>query len=359
MLDYTNWYLVELERRLRGVHRSDELITETKVHLEERTDELLRKGFDRITASRMAIADFGDPAALVWSAKHRAFPSRNAAIGWSIVVGLLLVSWMPASFMQTFGLGRYEEAVNYLLGPFIALVLTLFFVARYRVWFAVWAMGVALSVSLVATLFGAATGTPLNVPGSGQTTFVAYSAMPAQLKVRERWLNKSEGEIANLTALLKNAKAGKPGAWDALVGPKEPYFSPAQYERYGYGAQILPSDMSERWPNIWIRLGATTFGPWGMSGYYFRHDAIAAWKKLGDAYLAGVRAHQADVEEEIAILRNPPEVGFVNRFAFVAMGIFSLTLMLGLPMLLMNAIVLAIGGLIRRGRLLVWRKSIA
>lgn len=85
MLDYTNWYLVELERRLRGVHRSDELITETKVHLEERMDELLSKGFDRTTASRMAIADFGDPAALAWSAKHRAFPSRNAAIGWSIV----------------------------------------------------------------------------------------------------------------------------------------------------------------------------------------------------------------------------------------------------------------------------------
>lgn len=261
--------------------------------------------------------------------------------------------------MQNFGVGRYEEAVNYLIGPFVALVLTLFFVARYRVWFAFWAMGVALSVSLVATLFGASTGTPLNVPGSGQTTFVAYSAMPAQLKIRERWLRKSEGEITKLKTLLANAKAGKPGAWDALLGSKEPFFSPAQYERYGYGAQILPSDMEERWENIWLRLGPTTFGQWGLSGYYYRNEAIAAWKRSGDAYLAGVRAHQAEVQQEIALLKSPPEVGFASRFAFVAMGMFSLTLTLGLPILILNAIALAIGGLIRKARVLLWRKTIA
>lgn len=359
MLDYTNWYLVELERKLRGVHRSDDLITETKVHLEERTDELLSKGFDRTTASRMAIADFGDPAAIAWSARQRAFPSRKSAIGWSIVAGLLLVSWMPASFMQTFGIGRYEEAINYLLGPIIALVLTLFFVARYRVWFAVWALGVALCISLVASLFGAATGTPLNVPGSGQTTFVAYSAMPGQVRVREHWLEKSEPEIAKLTTLLADAKAGKSVAWDALLGSKGPYFSPVQYERYGYGAQILPSDHNERWQNIWIRLGPTTFGQWGLSFYYPRDAAVDAWKKSGDAYLSGIRAHQSEVKEEIALLANPPEVGFANRFTFVAMGMFSLTLMLGLPMLLLNTALIAISGLIRKTRVLVWRKTIA
>lgn len=355
MLDYVNWYLVELEHRLRHHRASSDLILETRSHLEERVDDLKAKGFDRSEAMKRAIAEFGDPHEIARQATGTRRMSVRAFTLWSIVLGMTMVSWLPASFAHMLGRGPYDDATTYLAGPAIVLIVVLILVIRFRNWIGASACAFAAGFALLGSFVAAGMGTPVNVPGQGQTSFVAFAAMPKQIEMREEWFAQSGVELSKLnTAFAKRD-------WPTLLGsPKDPpFWGPHAAELSNGAPRVIHSDMDTMWPAAWIRLGPFTFGHFGLSGYYRREDAINAWVKTGKEYLAGVESHRSDLSREIRTLKEPTTFGYFERWAFVTGGFFSLLLLVVPFILLANFAILGIAQAVRQSRSRAWRRKLA
>lgn len=355
MLDYVNWYLVELERRLRHHRGSSDLVLETRSHLEERVADLVAKGYDRGEATKRAIVEFGPPEEIVRGAVGFRAMSGWAYLLWSILLGLAMVSWLPASFANMLGRGPYNDGSTYLTGPAIALILVSILTLRFRNWVGMTACVAAAGFAICGAFIAAGMGTPVHVPNQGQTTFVAFAAMPQQIEMREQWYAKSGVELASLNAAFAKKE------WATLLDSSDepPFWGPSTNELSNGSPRVLPSDMRAMWPAAWIRLGPTTFGHFGLSGYYRREDAMLAWTKTGKEYLAGVEAHRADLALEIDTLKAPTKAGYLERFAFISRGIFS-TLFLFVPFILLaNWTILGVGHALRKSRSRAWRRGLA
>lgn len=356
MLDYVNWYLVELEHRLRHHRDSSDLILETRSHLEERVDDLMTKGFDRSEATKRAIAEFGDPDEIANQAIGFRRMSTRALVLWSIALGLAMVSWLPAMFAQMLGRGPYDDASTYLTGPAITLIVVSILTIRFRNLIGVTTCAAAACFAICGALIAAGMGTPVHVPNHGQTTFVGFAAMPQQIEMREQWLAKSAVELAALNVAFAKRD------WPTLLGTQKypPFWGPNSNE-LSYGSpRVLISDMTAVWPATWIRLGPSTFGRHSVSaGFYRREDAIQAWNKLGKEYLAGVEAHRRSLALEVETLKAPTRFTYFQRLTFVTMGIFALLCVTAPFILLANLTILGVSHVLRKSRSRAWRRKLA
>ena len=92
MRDYIAWYLVELRRRLSS-HDSqkevEDLILETRTHLQESIDDMTARGIHEEAAVKSAIIDFGPPAAVAAATKGERISTK---LYWMFIAVIVLLA---------------------------------------------------------------------------------------------------------------------------------------------------------------------------------------------------------------------------------------------------------------------------
>lgn len=345
MLDYLNWYLVELERNLRGKRNSQavaDLLVESRSHLTERIDDLVARGIDPVSATKASIIDFGDPQAVAQAYQGRRYVSptvRRVGIALALILGLAI---MPAFFVAMLDLPNLHE------GPLVSgLIWTAslsFFVVGWlswktRTWISLPVGAFAVSIAVVASVvFTSMTGlTSLN----GQEAHVFLPHRQDEIDVRSDWLARYETDVAKLNAW----RAAEPGPQAdqllaELAGPLS--LAPVvSYHRSSRLSRTLPSDDFPTRPVV-MKFG---FGPMYRLESHFGVTDITrtAWQTHADEYLKFLSKQRSQVQAEVTALSNLTPSSFSQRWtrhgyqAAAMIGIGSLFAVLLNGLILMSA----------------------
>lgn len=317
MLDYLNWYLVELERNLRGKRNSQavaDFLVESRSHLTERIDDLVARGIDPVSATKASIIDFGDPQAVAQAYQGRRYVSatvRGVGIALAIILGLAI---MPAFFVAMLDLPNLHE------GPLVSgLIWTAslsFFVVGWlswktRTWISLPVGAFAVSIALVASVvFTSMTGLAnLN----GQAVHVFLPHRQDQIEARSDWLARYEIDVAKLNAWRASDRGPKADELlNELAGPLSLAPVVSYQPRHSNRMMVLPSDS---FPSARVVLDSG-YGPiYRLESHFNVADVTrTAWQTHGDAYANYLSKQRARVELELNALSNLTPSSFSQRW---------------------------------------------
>lgn len=368
MLDYLNWYLVELEQRLRGKRSAEsaaDFILETRSHLEERVDDLVGKGVDRVTAARAAVADFGDPDSVVQAYSGARPMSKKAAWGWIIAAGVMIGSIGG-------GLGSLLLSVPVVIPalfriivflPLLGFLITALLAYRTRAWVGVGIGCVAIAFSLVGASYATSNAEFLRLPG--RELAVTRSQIGKDIAAREQWLSAFDKDFAEIQA-WRAARAAKDPKADAMlmklshrdtygsmayVGPNRNYWGPRPM------MDSLPStiNMAISGARFYIDspMQQVTLSGWGDFKY-----ARDMWNQNGDIFVASLKEQRQIAEMELAALRDIQPSPWWTRFAAVGLPIMAAVATAAVLGLALNGIVSGLISVKRKLRRAAWRRLI-
>lgn len=364
MLDHVNWYLVELEQRLRGrrsAQATTDMLLETRAHLDERVAELTAKGLDPSSAAKAALADFGDPDSVVRAYAGALGVRRTgygvatilASLSGAIAVGLL--GWVLVTHDD--GASLYPYA---LFATFVAGLIAAGLALRTRRWTTLPVVGVAMVTALVVSLYLSAQSAHV-IFGSEQRVYFE-PVRQAELDARHRWLAAYDTDFARVQEWRANRNSPK---GDRII---EDHWGSASRWYYGYAAPVpspgfwadrnraLPRLAGERLP----RLLPFANQPKGYRLEWFGTPAAAkeVWLHAADGYAAFLKAERESVSGELAALNNPAPTSFGWRWTQMGAPLVAVTGVGCLFLLLVNGLVVAWLDLAGRRRRLAWRRQL-
>lgn len=360
MLDLLNWYLVELDRSLRGrrsAHATAEFLLESRSHLEERIEELTQKGIDRPTAVKAAILDFGDPGSVAQGFRGAAALSNTAyRIGIAIAV-ILAFAIVPAFCIAMVDLPNIHETPwvsGLIAASWFSFPVMGWLVWRTRKWSTLPVLGLTLGLALLTSLiFTANTGL---ISLNGENLHVFLPQRQAQIDARADWLRRYDSDYDRLQAWRasdrKSAAADKLLA--ELAGPE--LQAPVRAYYRGFIPRILPSDQFGRVP---FRSSRDYGEMFRMESHFgVLSAARSVWQMNADDYAVFLKKQQALISSEMVALMNPTPSSFIERWmrhgwqpvAIVGFG--------SLFALLLNGVILLFGDLAGSVRRYRWRRIV-
>ena len=361
MLDYLNWYLVELERNLRGrrsAQANAEFLLESRNHLEERVEELASKGIDRQAATKAAILDFGDPASVAQGFRGGAGLSKTAyrlAIAIAVVLAFAIVPAFCVAMVDVPNIHETSWVSGLIAASWFSFPVMGWLVWRTRKWSTLPVVGLTLGLALLASLiFTANTGL---ISLNGENLHVFLPQRQAQIDARADWLSRYDSDYAKLQAW--RASDRKSAAADALL--KElagrEFKAPVFYNSASMQSEpVLPSD-ARGGMTIWAQ---RDFGmKFRMESYFGGLDAArSVWQVNADGYAAFLKKQHQRVEAELLAFQNLQPSSFSERWmrhgwqpvAIVGFG--------SLFALLLNGAILLFGDLAGSVRRYRWRRLV-
>lgn len=359
MLDYLNWYLVELERNLRGRHRAQsnaEFLLESRSHLEERVDELVKVGVDRSTASKTAILDFGDPKSVAQAycglrpltpLVYRVGVTLTAILGVCVSVALAL-AMIDAPNIHATGWVSGLTYASMLSFPVIAWLAW-----RTRKWVAVPICGLALGFALLASvLFTVNTGlTTLR----GNTVHVFMPQRQSLIDARVDWLRRYDGDFAKLNAWRASSRTGPDAValLQQLAGPQ--WEAPVQADWLGRFARVLPSDTYGPTPWVFREYGVK----FHLQSFHQAKGAAEQWRNVGDDYAAFLKKQHSLVEEELLAFTHLQPSSFAERWMRHGWQLFGIVAVGSLFAFLMNGVLLIWAEILGYARRRRWRRQVS
>jgi len=357
VLNHIDWYLVELERRLRrrrSAQATTDFLVETREHLEERTRELMAKGLDRVSAVKASLSDFGDPDSVVAAYSGATGLSRQVLLVSTVLTSLIAVAFVGLICLW---IGNTVTFVNgsftiVLALPWIVAALVLGLALRTRLWIAV---PVCLSTIAAALLGGvwAASNVQL-VANGGETYAVSAGAVGRQLEARRQWVREFDRDFVRIQSWRGARNAPQSDALlKVLIGPE--CLAPAR-TAWNYHARLLPSS----------KLGSD-----GLEEYGPRPSVIVAliptgnfkvakqmWREEVDRYAAELKAKRKAVDVEIASLESPLEATWVQRWQRVGLAPVSFSLFGSLVLLTLNGLAVGFVDIRRARRTVMWKRLV-
>lgn len=268
VLNYVDWYLVELNRHLEGKldpDRVESLLVEIRAHLEEKILELTQQGASLRSAERAAVREFGEPhviaaSALVGTGLTATTVRRGvllaASLGSLLSLAILLAIIESPRVHQT-------TLISWLLwGSALALPLIGYLAMRSRQWVAVPAAALALAFTLVLSVFMAFTTRPFRI--GGEVGHVFTPTLGRELADIDGWLAAYETDTAKMRQWQQT---NDPSLLDHLMGhdpwcaptsavvrrtlpghPRSGSFNPV---RGGIPMALVPFDSQTEARNVW------------------------------------------------------------------------------------------------------------
>lgn len=360
MLDYLNWYLVELERNLRGrrsAQSNAEFLLESRNHLEERVEELASKGIDRQAAAKAAILDFGDPASVAQGFRGAVGLSKMAyRIGIAVAV-VLAFAIVPAFCIAMVDLPNIHETPwvsGLIAASWFSFPVMGWLMWRTRKWATLPIIGLTLGLALVTSLIFTSTTGLISLNGNSLHVFLPQRQ--AQIDARADWLRRYDSDYAKLQAWRasdrKSAAADKLLA--QLAGPE--LQAPVRAYYRGFMPRVLPSD----------RVGRVPFWSSRDYGEMFRMEshfgvlsaARSVWQMNADDYAVFLKKRQALISLEMVALMNPTPSAFSERWMRHGWQPVALVGIGSLIALLLNGLILLFGDLAGSVRRYRWRRIV-
>lgn len=362
MLDYVNWYLVELERRLRGkrtAQASTDLLLETRAHLEERVSDLTAKGIDPVTAARAAITDFGDPASVVYAYTHPVDTPRKAPV-WAlalVAMGTCLGIPMLTSVSGILGVASANSApgvVTLLLG-------TALFVAGLSWWtrrIVMWPAVVSLFVAAIGYTTWLANAT-VEIKTGDRTVYAMESRLGFEKQIRDRWLAAYGSDMANLAAWQAHPSVD---TLNALIGPDR-YAPSAQSFRGSAIAFALPSTASDYQFFTTVSPGRLRARRVVLPGFelrpmYSQESALEMWRENGAEYTKWIQEAHEIVAQDRKLLDSATSGDFGARWRSLSLAPLAYAMVVGLAGLAVNGAVLVLFGASDHLRRRSWRRQV-
>lgn len=237
VLNYVDWYLVELNRHLEGKldpDRLESLLVEIRAHLEEKILELTQQGASLRSAERAAVREFGDPHVIAASAL-----GGTGLTAKMVRRGVLLAASLGSMLSLAFLLAIIESPrvhqttlISWLLwGSALALPLIGYLAMRSRQWVAVPAAALALAFTLVLSVFMAFTTRPFRI--GGEVGHIFTPTLGRELADIDGWLAAYETDTAKMRQWQQT---NDQSLLDQLMG-HEPWYAPTS----SAGRRTLPS----------------------------------------------------------------------------------------------------------------------
>lgn len=237
MLNYVDWYLVELNRHLEGRLDSDRVesfLAEVRAHLDDRILELTQQGAAPRSAERVAVREFGDPHVIAASAL-----GGTAVTARTVRRGVLLAASSGSLLSIAFLLAIIESPrvhetalISWLLwGSAPALPLIGYLAIRSRRWVAVPTIALALAFTFVLSVFMAFTTRPFRI--GSEVGHVFTPTLKRELADIDGWLAAYETDTAKMRQWQQTSD---PSLLDQLIG-NDPWLAPTS----SAGRRTLPS----------------------------------------------------------------------------------------------------------------------
>lgn len=360
MLDYISWYLVELERKLRNRRSSQavaDLIVETRAHLEENASELIAKGLDRSSATKAAVADFGDPDSVVRTYAGAFGVPMGARWFWIILASLLFS--LPLVNSIFFSIDERIIGPTLMLAlflaPFAAIPIVFALSVRTRRWVGLPIAGLVISVGLVCSLWITASIGIMTIQGTSK--FFYMPTRKRQIEDREAWLARLDQDFSKLQTWRanRNSLLGDQ-ALLALCANRGEYRAPVPV--WSEDSRSLPSDTPENTnPKMWSYLNQTGVGARLQNWPDFK-SAREVWIQNGDKYAVMLKSVRADMTLEIATIRAIRPTPWSERWSLIGHYPIMMAGFISLVALLMNGLTIFLLDLHTRHRRTRWRRQI-
>lgn len=358
MLDHVNWYLVELERRLRGCRSAQsttDLLLETRAHLDERIEELTNKGLDPVTAAKCALADFGDPDSVVRAYSGSLGVSSTVFRFW---IGLASVAALAALALLAYALCVPRDA-NFGLIAFLTVVAVAAPVvpaARARRWTSIPVIALTLVAGSMSSLWIAANTTSFEWNGQNRVLFEGERVR--EVRARADWLAAYDREFPVVQAWRaeRNGPRGDDrlkslfGNGEFLVPVKGAWASfdtSGGLPGHGYGRRPRMSTLGPEEQRRYALIPYPTFA-----------DARTAWLTNGDDYAAWLKEKGRAVRAEANALANPRATTFGERWWWMGGPLLAACAFGSLIALLANGLAVALADAGRWRRRVRWRRAL-
>ena len=357
MLNHIDWYLVELERRLRNRRSAQSVVdflVETRAHLDERVEELAGKGLDRVSASKAALADFGDPDSVVAAYSGSAGMSRRAltlgkVVTSAIAAGLVLTicGWIGQRIV--FANGSFSAV---LVAPWIVAALVLVLAWRSRTWVAVPVCLAAVAAALIGGAWAASNVQVVSI--DGERVITNTGAMPGQIAARHAWIRDFDRDFAKIQSWRATRTTA---AGDAILKEliTDQFLAPYR-TMSGSRARMLPSskefgdlvgDYGRNYEVVVALLPTPNF-----------KSAKEEWFAEGDRYAASLQFKRAKLDKELVALENPIPTSWGERWQLFGLPVLGSATIGSIILALLNAVVVALVDLRRVRRSVAWRRQV-
>lgn len=360
MLDYLNWYLVELERNLRGrrsAQSNAEFLLESRNHLEERVEELASKGIDRQAATKAAILDFGDPktvAAAFRGTRPLSQTTYKMAIGLAVSLALCIVPAFCIGMIDAPNLHRSGWVSGLLSAAALSFVVLGWLIWRTRKWVALPVCGLALAISLVLSLFFTSQTGLANL--QGEVLHVYLPQRQQLIDTRVDWLKRFDVDFAKLQAYRATDRKGTEAQaiLADLAGPD--WNAPVPVHWSGQVPRVLPSD-KQGTLSVWTR---NDYGKkYRIESWFGNKDlSLDVWRQNADEYATFLKKQQKRVEQELQAFAVMQPSSFSERWlrhGWVPVGIIGMG---SLGALLLNGLMLLFGEALSSVRRYRWRRQL-
>ncbi len=356
MLDYINWYLVELEHKLRNrrsAQATTDLLIETKSHIEEHAAELVAKGIDKVTAERMAVADFGDPRAVSASVLGRGYLSRRACWTLSIAIGLASFCLVLAQLFATFQPDTFAVPIRVLLVvPWLGLVVMAWIGFRTERWISLSASAILIGLAGLTSLWTASNIQLFNL--GGDTLYVYEPNRANEIETRVAWLTQARSEFNQLQKwrAARNSVAGDQ-VLKELIEDSGRYFAPIG--RNSSGDRSLIQFSNRQKPLVYLGPHAVSFGHYTYDQFNL---AKQVWLQNGDQFALALKKDITNVDQERRALVSIVSTPWVERWRYIGKWEVTLGAALAILLILVNGLSKMLGEILNRARRTRWRRQI-
>lgn len=357
MLNHIDWYLVELERRLRNRRSAQSVVdflVETRAHLDERVEELAGKGLDRVSACKAALADFGDPDSVVAAYSGPAGMSRRA-----LTIGNVTTSVIAATLVLTicgwigqrivFANGSFSGV---LVAPWIVAALVLVLAWRSRTWVSVPVCITGLAAALIGGAWASSSVQVISI--DGERIITSAGAVPGQIEARRTWRQDFDRDFAKIQSWRATRTTA---AGDAILKElmTDQFLAP-YLTMSGSRARMLPS--SKEFGDLVGEYGRNYEVVVALLPTLNFKSAKEEWLSQGDRYAASLQAKREKVDKELLALENPVPTSWSERWLMVGLPILGAAICGSLILTLLNGVVVALVDLRRVRRSVAWRRQV-
>ena len=360
MLDHINWYLVELERKLRNkrsAQATTDMLVEAKSHLEEHAAELVAKGMDPATASKAAVADFGSPASVMQAYSGVAGTSNRTYLVLAALAAVLLSSLVVAVYVFIFNpLAMQTSTVWMTTVPWLSIPIVAWVGFRARRWIAVPIVSWSLLFGALAGIWATSKAEVVHIAGDSRMIYMP--SVEREIELRRSWLTRANRDLALIQA------------WRASRNPDERSALLRKFALQGRGAvapvryghvlwRVLPSDFDEQPKERFVsyfddRLPRATF----MGSFPELKFAEDVWKAEGDQYVAFLKRRIANTTKEMNALGSIQPQDWSEKWWTIGFAPIPIVGAASLMLLLLNGLAIGASSLLATSRRQRWRRQL-
>lgn len=360
MLDHINWYLVELERKLRNKRTAQataDMLVEARAHLEEHASEMVAKGLDPVSAAKAAVADFGDPSSVLQAYSGVGGTSLRTYRVLTIAASLLLSSLVVTTYIWVFNPLMLETSAVWLTTiPWLTIPVVVWAGFRTRRWIALPVAGASLAFALVAGIWATAKSELMQL--GGQTRMVYMPMVERQIDLRQAWLARANADFALLQGwrAKRNAPEGDV-LLKKLAMQGNTFVAPFPFG-YARWIVVVPSDYYQRTDRFIPYVDDYRPFGFGISQSPDFKYAREMWRANGDKYAEFLKRRLSDITKEVGVLGSIQPTPWSEKWGTIGFAPIPMVGTASLILLALNGVAIGASSVLASSRRQRWRRQL-